>query len=244
MRWLLLNVQNRLRFAARNPGYAVKSLVRDLTFADERFIGKATGRAARIIRGFVDEPSNHVEFLNHLRRSEEDFSRAKITSADLYAKRVLLQYAAIRALRPELVVETGVANGISTSYLLFALHQNKRGVLHSIEIGDSTYLPPGRKTGWAVPEWLRERWQLHLGDARIMVPELLAQLGTVDVFIHDSLHTYEHMKFEFEQAYPHIRPGGLLISDDALWNSSFQEFAQQVRAPLARILRGVGYLRK
>ncbi len=77
-----------------------------------------------------------------------------------------------------------------------------------------------------------------------MVPELLAQLGTVDVFIHDSLHTYEHMKFEFEQAYPHIRPGGLLISDDALWNSSFQEFAQQVRAPLARILRGVGYLTK
>ncbi len=160
------------------------------------------------------------------------------------AKLVLFLGRLMAKKSPELVVETGVANGISTSYLLFALHQNKRGVLHSIEIGDSTYLPPGRKTGWAVPEWLRERWQLHLGDARIMVPELLAQLGTVDVFIHDSLHTYEHLKFEFEQAYPHIRPGGLLISDDALWNSSFPEFAQQVRAPLARILRGVGYLRK
>ena len=63
MKWLLLNVQNRLRFAARNPGYAVKSLVRDLTFADERFMGKASGRTVEIIRGFVDEPSHHVEFL-------------------------------------------------------------------------------------------------------------------------------------------------------------------------------------
>src|SRR6266581_3100545 len=69
-------------------------------------------------------------------------------------------------------------------------------------------------------------------------------LGTIDVFIHDSLHTYDHMLWEYRAAYDHIRPGGLLISDDALWNSAFSEFAATVGARHAQILRGVGVLRK
>jgi predicted O-methyltransferase YrrM len=38
--------------------------------------------------------------------------------ADLYAKKVLLQYISIRAFQPETVVETGVANGVSSAYIL------------------------------------------------------------------------------------------------------------------------------
>jgi len=55
--------------------------------------------------------------------------------------------------------------------------------------------------------------------------------------IHDSLHTYEHMLWEFRQAYPHLPAGGLLFSDDAKWNSAFPEFAFEVRALRAKILR-------
>jgi predicted O-methyltransferase YrrM len=64
------------------------------------------------------------------------------------------------------------------------------------------------------------------------------------MFIHDSLHTYEHMLWEFETAYPLIRPGGLLVSDDALWNNAFHDFAHRVNQPDSRIIRGVGFLRK
>jgi len=66
----------------------------------------------------------------------------------------------------------------------------------------------------------------------------------MDIFIHDSLHTYEHMKFEFEEAYPHLRANGFLISDDASWNSAFAEFVQSVALPDARVIRGVGILQK
>ena len=62
-----------------------------------------------------------------------------------------MQYAAIRSLRPEVVVETGVANGVSTAYLLLALDQNGKGILHSIEIGDPAYLPPGPAAGLGRP---------------------------------------------------------------------------------------------
>jgi predicted O-methyltransferase YrrM len=244
MKWLFLNAKERIRFASRQPAYALRSLFREITLSDERFLAAATGVTIRDIRRFLDEPSETPGFLEHLHKNGGTFRATSISSADLYAKKVLLQYATVRALRPELVVETGVANGVSTSYLLLALRGNGKGMLHSIEVGDSSYLPPDCSPGWIVPDELRGRWTLHIGDARDLLPKLLWQLGKLDVFIHDSLHTDEHMRFEFAEAYPHLRDGGLLIADDALWNRAFLEFARQVGAPMAQILHGVGFLRK
>jgi predicted O-methyltransferase YrrM len=244
MKWLFQNTRERIRFAWRNPAYVAKALLGEFTLADERFLAAATGVPARSIRRYLDEPARTPSFIGHLRTQESAFRNAGVAGADLFAKKVLLQYATIRALRPELVVETGVASGVSSAYVLLALRNNQRGTLHSIEIGDTSYLPRGKTPGWIVPSELRDRWEIHLGDSRTLLPELFERLGTVDVFIHDSLHTYEQMRFEFERAYPHIRPGGLLLADDASWNPAFPEFAQAANAPLAKILRGVGFLRK
>jgi hypothetical protein len=135
-------------------------------------------------------------------------------------------------------------HGVSPSYLLLALRKNGHGCLHSVGLADPAYLPAGKEPGWLVPDWLTSGWQIHLGDARDILPSLFAQLGSTDVFIHDSLHTYEHMMWEFETAYPYLRPGGLLFADDALWNDAFHDFARKAGAHEAHILRGVGFLRK
>jgi predicted O-methyltransferase YrrM len=242
--WLLRNFETRLNFALRNPRYAAGSLYRELTLADERFLSSLTGVPARGVRSFLDEPMRDEFFASSLRAAESFFKTANIMSADLYAKKVLLQYAAIRAFAPDVVVETGVANGVSSSYLLLALEKNGRGKLHSIELGDPRYLPTGEPPGWIVPDRLKSRWDLRIGDSRELLPKLLAELSTVDVFIHDSLHTYDHMLWEYRAAYPFVRPGGLLISDDAGWNPAFPEFCAEVRAGRFRILHGVGFLQK
>ena len=244
MSWLIQNLGPRLRFALRNPGYAASSLYREVTLADEHFLSSLTGVPARKIRGFLDEPTHDQAFAATLQTAEPFFKTANIMSADLYAKKVLLQYAAIRAFAPDFIVETGVANGVSSSYLLLALEKNSRGKLYSIELGDVSYLPSGKTPGWMVPERLKSRWDLRIGDSCDLLPRLLAEIGTVDVFIHDSLHTYEQMVWEFRAAYPFIKPHGLLISDDAGWNPAFPEFCAEVRAARFRILRGVGFLQK
>jgi predicted O-methyltransferase YrrM len=243
-RWWSVNWKNRSLFALGHPAYALKAVFRDLLAADERFLATLTGTTASQIRQFLGEPFQEGRFFDHLRDAESQFNGRQAMGADLYAKRVLLQYATVRAFKPACVVETGVANGVSSAYLLLAMERNQKGSLHSIDVGNRSFLPPGKKTGWIVPDWLRERWTLCLGDARELLPQVLAALGFVDVFIHDSLHTYEHMKFEYEQAYPHLRTGGILISDDALWNPAFSEFARTVAAPSARVIRGVGFLLK
>ena len=244
MKWLLENMRARMRFAIKNPGYALNAMVREFTLADEKFLALITGSSPRQIRSYLEEPMNTPAFRDHLRSEQEQFCCVPVMSADLFAKKILNQYAAVRAMAPDCIVETGIANGVSSSYLLLALQKNNRGCLHSIGLADAAFLPIGKDPGWLVPEWLRSAWQVHLGDARDALPRLLKSLGKIGIFIHDSLHTYDHMMWEFETAYPHLLPRGLLISDDASWNSAFFDFARSIGASDVQILRGVGFLRR
>ena len=130
-------------------------------------------------------------------------------------------YALTRALKPNVVIETGVAFGVTTAFFLKAMAANDSGVLHSID------LPPLGKdlTGIFVPPDLKSRWRLHRGKSRRMLKPLLSTLPSVDIFLHDSLHTYRNMRFEYETVWPHLRPGGILISDDVALNQAFENFS-------------------
>jgi len=158
----------------------------------------------------------------------------------------IVYYALIRLLQPRLVVETGVNNGFSTRFLLLAMERNGCGLLHSIDMPipqeDVRHL--GKEIGWLVPGRLRARWQFHLGDARELLPKLLQELGAVDMFIHDSLHTHDHMLFEYQTAWPHIRAGGILLSDDTDFNAAFPEFAASIDCPTVMFNFRVGAIRK
>jgi predicted O-methyltransferase YrrM len=244
MKWLLQNFGERMRFTLRNPRYTLGSLYHELTLADETFLSTITGVPARRIRAFLGEPIHTPNFAARLREASKVLRGLESRSADLYAKKVLLQYMAIRAFQPETVVETGVANGVSSAHILLALQKNGRGALHSIGLNDPQYLPAGKQLGWIVPESLKSRWNLLVGDSRVLLPSLLAKLDTIDVFIHDSLHTYDHMLWEYRAAFPYLRPGGLLFSDDVALNSAFPEFCHEVAAKHSGILRGVGFLQK
>jgi hypothetical protein len=61
------------------------------------------------------------------------------------------------------IVETGVANGASSAHMLLGFHKNRLGTLHSIEVGDSTYLSLRREPGWIVPDWLRRALKIPPG---------------------------------------------------------------------------------
>lgn len=122
-------------------------------------------------------------------------------------------YLLVRAVRPRHVVETGVLYGASSAHILAALARNGEGELHSIEIGKD----PGEPThDYLVPQELWARWELSIGDARWELPALLERLPAVSLFHHDSLHTYDHMMWEFETVYPHLDSDGVLSSDDVL----------------------------
>lgn len=159
----------------------------------------------------------------------------------------LLLYMLVRQHRPDIVVETGVSRGLSSAYILCAMQENGKGKLYSIDLPPQVaattrqedqpiayILSDGQthqnyEVGYLVPEYLKDRWNLILEDAREALPRVMEETGTIDFFYHDSLHTYDHMKFEFETAWPHLREGGLLLSDDVLWSNAFHEICKRER---------------
>ncbi len=201
-----------------------RSLLWDL---EERF-----DRAADVL----DEPALE-EVEEHTRQLLEDIRCEDPSSLRWVADSLLARccYMMCRLLEPAVVVETGVAYGVSSAFILRALEENGRGVLHSVD------LPPLRRGyerywGVAVGGSLEDRWTLHHGASARVLPRLLEELETVDIFVHDSLHTYRNMRREFEAVWPSLRAGGALLADDVERNGAFAELRHKNPA-LWRVLR-------
>lgn len=166
----------------------------------------------------------------------------------------LTLYTIVRLIRPQWVVETGVASGKSSALILLALHHNGQGNLISIDLpnipgcllsdGALTHTG-GRPTGWLVPEYLRSRWQLLLGDSRQLLPGVIGKLPALDVFFHDSLHTFDHVQFELETASKCLESGSVVLVDnvDLAGGAAFQEFlaSKHLQGVAFRDLGGVRF---
>jgi hypothetical protein len=60
-------------------------------------------------------------------------------------------------------------------------------------------IPEGRLSGWMVPDAYRSRFEVWNGDAKILLPRMVAKVDAIDMFVHDSEYTYRHMMFEFRE---------------------------------------------
>ncbi|MCE7739192.1 MAG: class I SAM-dependent methyltransferase [Candidatus Heimdallarchaeota archaeon] len=169
-------------------------------------------------------------------------------------------YSLIRKFKPEVLVETGVCNGISSAFILLALHKNKKGRLYSIDypkIKGVSYkngtfwqdkggaeIPKGKKPGWVIPKNLRDRWTLIQGKSQEELPPLISELKEIDFFLHDSDHSYDCMMFEYEEVFNVLKTKGILISDDIVWNNSFDDFCKKTNKKPYYISPNVGFLIK
>jgi len=140
----------------------------------------------------------------------------------------------IRRQRPRHVVETGVARGFTSRFILEALARNGEGRLWSID------LPPvdrvsQAQVGMAVGDLFADRWTLICGSSRLRLPGLLKAIGEVDLFVHDSLHSERNVRFELDLVWPVLKPGGVAIVDDVDVNYGFKSFTASA-APVAAMV--------
>jgi predicted O-methyltransferase YrrM len=141
-----------------------------------------------------------------------------------------LVYTLVRELRPAVVVETGVAQGVTSAYILAGLEDNGSGELHSIDMPPREMINE-RLVGLAVPQNLRARWTYHWGPARRLLPPLLEKLGSrLGLFVHDSDHSYANMHWELQTAWKSLAPGGWLVADDAELHPAVRDVARSLSA--------------
>lgn len=174
------------------------------------------------------------------------YNTGRATGREEYTEGVRL-YAVVRKLRPATIVETGVCNGFSTSFLLLGLHANAHGDLHSVDFPEvagvdyepgtfwegkaGSVVPPGEEPGWAIPDRLRDRWQLTVGKSEDVLPGLVERVGSIDMFMHDSAPTYEVTSFEYATAFPALRNGGVVVGNNHTWTASFAELSERAGCP-------------
>jgi hypothetical protein len=133
----------------------------------------------------------------------------------------------VRHSGPERVVETGVGRGLTTRTILAALEAKGAGHLWSVDQPPPLSPALRRQTGAAVPAYLRSRWSYVRGSSRRKLPGVVADVESVDLFVHDSMHTTRNVEFELQCVWPALRGGGAVLVDDIDMNRAFQRFTAE-----------------
>ncbi len=159
-----------------------------------------------------------------------------LPSADLLLAKTC--YALCRAIKPACVVETGVAYGVSSSFFLAALEANGKGVLHSIDL-PALSRKADDYVGSVIPDRLRTRWRLYRGSTRRVLPKLLPLIDPIDIFLHDSLHTYSGMSQDLRIVLSHLAGRAAVVVDDVELNTAFSEWESLAAPAFSAVVRSI-----
>lgn len=155
-----------------------------------------------------DEEGALLSALN--RDANVNLLRPRMLSGHLQG-RILKMFC--RMLRPSRVLEIGTYTGYATLCLAEGLEPG--GVIHTIEINDEMedFI---RKYLNRSPH--KDKIKLHFGDALEIIPQMGEMFDLV--FIDADKRLYPEY---YDLVFPMVRPGGLILADNTLWDGKVIE---------------------
>lgn len=174
-----------------------------------------------------------------------------------------IAYVVSRIIQPTTILEIGVANGVSTVYLLAALEEGEHeSRVHAMDRpsferdvkerpgsralnGRGGVIPTEKEVCWLAPIGTRENHnhQLHIGDFTETLPSILEVLGGLDLMLYDASKDATEMEYAYETGIESLNEGGVLLSDDVNGNDAFERTVTGRRGDW-RIIRNSGIFRK
>lgn len=171
-------------------------------------------------RGYIDEIGADRALAEHVvRRTRESGAAFK---SDLVARfgRRAGWYAYVRALKPRVVVETGVDKGLGACVLAAAILRNRADGHEGRYYG--TDIDP--RAGYLFSGPYQEAGKILYGDS---IESLRSLDETIDVFINDSDHSAEYEGREYETVEGKLSPRAFLIGDNSHVTDKLMEFAER-----------------
>ena len=168
------------------------------------FLASALALEPALVRRYLDEIHTSPEVTHDLAttvRRRPDMSRRPGLGHRV------AWYVVARAIKPRLVVETGIKHGLGSLVLLVALERNARegsdGRLISFD--------PDPASGWVVPAAMRGSWRPVFETSFDAFDEQLDG-EQIDLFVCDTPPDTEIEDFEMHAALRHAAPGIVLIA--------------------------------
>jgi predicted O-methyltransferase YrrM len=237
-----VNFQRYTRFPDRRVA-AEAALGAVMSRAGGRFLRRRLPASMEELTALADEPRIDARDLlsaggwfanGDLSAVEAEHRRVAAELAERYAQRslgfptqwavehgtALLLYALVRVLKPETVLEIGVANGASSYFILRALDANGTGTLHSFDIAPDA--------GSLLSDADRAAWRFHHITEDRTLQEYLAKLPQAGLCFHDADHEYLAQLSEFTAFWNQLTDDGVLVGDDIDASYAWIHFCESV----------------
>ena len=150
---------------------------------------------------------------------------SKIELGNNYAVEII--YFLMINFKPNIVLETGVAAGLSSRCILEALKKNEKGKLYSSDFPYFRLKNPEKYIGIMVPEKLKKNWHLEiLGDDK-NIKKFKLKINYADIILYDSDKRYSGKVKFFEAVKSLLRSNTIIVIDDLHNDSFFLEYVKK-----------------
>lgn len=185
-------------------------------------IAVVLGKRPEEIEGYIHELNGDTDLKNHIMQVTSSSPLKKYADREVYFAKRLGWYAFARALKPRLIVETGVDKGLGSVVLCSALLRNLDEGFQGRYIG--TDINP--KAGYLLNGKYATVGKIMYGDSI----ESLKQIDEpIDLFINDSDHSEEYEFREYETIRRNISGTTVILGDNAHVTDKLALFSRQER---------------
>jgi Methyltransferase domain len=196
----------------------------DLTSRNRSYLANTisvvTGVSTTVVEGFLREPADDNELLAHITSATQRSSRRGISDAIPRFGRRIGWYAFVRALKPGIVIETGIDKGLGSVLLCAALLRNRLeghyGCYYGTDVNpEAGFLLSGR---WA------EVGKILYGDS---IESLRTFTQPIDLFINDSDHSAQYELTEYRTVSAQLSSGSIVLGDNSHTSEALMIFARE-----------------
>ncbi len=176
------------------------------------------------IEGYFREIETDQQFIDHVRNLSRRHPERGRTDRTPHVGRRMVWYAVARALKPKIIIETGVDQGIGAAVLCAALLRNDAegfpGRYHGTDLNPNT--------GYFLKARYAEVGSILYGDS---IASLAEFKGEIDLFINDSDHSADYEAAEYQTVKSKLSSNAVILGDNAHFTSKLAEFSVQERRP-------------
>jgi hypothetical protein len=200
------------------------NLTYDLTELNRRhlahFLGHVCDQSAETMKGYLEEVMGDKELYEHIAKYTRQSSRNYLADDEPRYGRRIGWYAIVRAMKPSVVVETGVDKGLGSCVLTAALmkntHEGNPGVYFGTDINP--------KAGYLLKAPYDQFGKILYGDSLGSIKKIES---IVDVFINDSDHSLEYEQSEYDAVARKLSEDSIIIGDNSHFSDKLIDFAEK-----------------
>lgn len=183
-------------------------------------VSLAAGIGFEAARAYIEEARADLALRDHVVRTTAQSDFRYQADARCHFGRRLGWYAFVRAVKPAVVVETGVDKGHGAVLLCAALLRN-RDEGHAGRYYGTDINP---RAGWLLKAPYDQVGRILYGDS---IKSLKALGEKIDLFINDSDHSAEYEYNEYRAVRDSLSPSAIILGDNAHATGKLAQFSRE-----------------